>query len=75
MKLGDKCVLPGHDGCVVTGLKQTIEGEFVRVKTTQNEDWHPIGVVADSAKVVEVVKPEKKSKVKLDPMKSDGIVA
>ena len=73
MKLGDKCVLPGHDGCVVTGLKQTIEGEFVRVKTTQNEDWHPIDTVegTDTVKVV----PEKPKKKKLNPMKSDGIVA
>ena len=108
MKLGDKCVLAGHDGCVVTGFMEIPEGDFVRVKTTQNEDWHP----ADSVKVegfvvpvvvvgkpkhyseVENVEPAKaiigeqeegieadsvkvvpKPKKKLDPMKSDGIVA
>jgi len=41
MNLGDKCVVAGLDGCVVTGFMQTVEGDFVRVKTTQNEDWHP----------------------------------
>lgn len=72
MKLGDKCELAGHDGCVVSGLMETAEGKFVRVKTTQNEDWHPENMVA-GGDTVEVVIP--KPKKKLDPMKSDGIIA
>ena len=69
MKLGDKCVVAGLDGCVITGFKECVEGNFVRVKTTQNEDWHPESAITG----LEVIPKVKKPEPKLKPMTSSDL--
>ena len=60
MKYGDKCKVDGRDGCFVTGFMKTPEGDQIRVKHTNGQDWFPESEVKFEVKAPS--KPPKKSK-------------